>query len=172
MSKPTQIDLEDVIKRPQGELADAFTGEIFKPRARNHYEVNDGVPVAPQVELNRPSIRQRIENLINRDPAVLQRYLREGPPDGAEGYEMDVPDDPEAPLTPAEANYIEAVAADLAEAAPLPDEGLPRPDQPAPSPAAASKPADRPLGGEPAGTHERSANPGQGGRDAPALPAP
>lgn len=119
MTKSQQIDLE--------ELIDAFTGEIFKPRSRNHYEANDGVPVAPQVDLNRPSIRQRIENLLNRDPSVLQRYMVEGPPDGQEGLDLEVPDDPDTPLTASEQNYLDKVAADLAEQAPLPDEGLPRP---------------------------------------------
>lgn len=136
-SKPKQIDLEALIakapKAPQAELADAFTGEIFQPRARNHYEENDGIPVAPPVELNRPTIRQRIENLINRDPAVLHRYLQGGPSDGSEGIDMEVPDDPEAPLTPSEQNFLDVVASDIAEAAPLPDEGLPRAEQLAPA---------------------------------------
>lgn len=138
MGKPKQTDLEEAIAKHQaddyGELHDAFTGEIFKPKSRNHYEANDGVPFAPQVELNRPTLRQRIENLINRDPAVLQRYLQEGPPDGSEGLDMDVPDDPEAPLTASEGNYLDAVAAELAEQAPLPDDGLPRPDKPPATP--------------------------------------
>lgn len=130
MSKPKQIDLEEAIDltKPANELIDPFTGRIFTPTARNHYEHNDGVPVAPQAEFTRPTIRQRIENLLNRDPDILRRYMTEGPPDGSEGVDMDVPDDPDAPLTASEGNYLDSIAADLSEAAPLPDEGLPRPD--------------------------------------------
>lgn len=102
-------------------LFDAFTGVEFQPRARNHYEHNDGVPVAPKVEMKRPTIRQRIENLTNRGVDVLAHYV------GAEGLDMDIPDDPEAPLTEGEAIYMDILAEQLAEAAPLPDEGLPRP---------------------------------------------
>ena len=125
-----QMDLEETIAAHAQtfEVVNPFTGEIFKSKAKNHYEENDGKPVAPQVELNRPTIRQRIENLINRDPAVLSRYMMEGPPDGSEGLDLDIPDDPEAPLTASETNYIDMVAAQVAEAAPLPDDGLPRPE--------------------------------------------
>ena len=111
-------------KTPQPELTDAFTGELFTPHSRNHYEVNDGKPVAPAVEFNRPTIRQRIENLINRGVDPLAHYV------GTEGIEMDVPDDGEAPLTQSEQNYLDTIAAELAEQAPLPDDGLPRPQEP------------------------------------------
>lgn len=149
MSKAKQIDLEEAISsKLYADLTDPFTGEIFTPRSRNHYEKNDGVPVAPPVELNRPSIRQRIENLLNRDPAVLQRYMQEGPPDGSEGVDMEVPDDPDAPLTASEGNYIDSLAADIAEQAPLPDDGLPRPPQ-APTTAAPTQTASGAPGGGP-----------------------
>lgn len=107
-------------KAPQGELSDAFTGELFTARSRNHYEVNDGVPVAPPVDFPRPTIRQRVENLLRRGVDPLAAYV------GTEGIDMDVPDDPDAPLTPSEQNYIDLVASQVAEDAPLPDEGMPR----------------------------------------------
>lgn len=138
MAKPRQLDLVDYIaKRPQKEMPDAFTGELFTPKARNHYEENSGVPVAPQVDVHRPTIRQRIENLLNRGVDPLAAYV------GSEGIDMDVPDDPEAPLTGAEQLYIDAVSESLAEAAPLPDEGLPRPPAtpPAAPPAVTGNPA-------------------------------
>lgn len=127
----------------KGELVDAFTGVVFTPRARNHYEANDGVPVAPAVEVNRPTVRQRIENLLNRGVDPLAHYV------GTEGIDMEVPDDPEAPLTPSEANYLDTIAEQLAEQAPLPDEGLPRPPQepPSPAPAASSGAAPAAPGG-------------------------
>lgn len=100
---------------------DVFTGEEFKSRVENHYEVVDPVPFAPPVEIQRPTVRQRVENLLNRGIDPLAHYV------GHEGVEMDVPDDPDEPLTPSEQNYIDLLAAEVAEAAPLPDEGLPRP---------------------------------------------
>lgn len=101
---------------------DVFTGEEFKSRVEDHYEVADPVPVAPRVEMARPTVRQRVENLTNRGVDVLAHYV------GAEGLDMDIPDDEDAPLTSSEQNYLDIVAADLAEQAPLPDEGLPRPE--------------------------------------------
>lgn len=114
--------------RKTGDLVDAFTGELFTPRARNHYEANSGIPVAPPVEIQRPTVRQRIENLTNRGVDVLAHYV------GHEGHDMEVPDEPDAPLTASEANYLDMLAEELAEAAPLPDEGLPRSEVPTPSP--------------------------------------
>lgn len=116
-----------------GEMTDAFTGAVFTPRARNHYEVNIDPPKAPPVDLARPTVRQRIENLINRGVDPLAHYV------GSDDYDFDIPDDPEAPLTASEMNFMDAVAAEIAEAAPLPDEGLPRPD-------GALKPASPPSG--------------------------
>lgn len=122
-----QLDLVDYInKKKQRELPDAFTGEIFQPNARNHYEDNDGVPVAPHVDLPRPTIRQRIENLLNRGVDPLAAYI------GTDGIDMEVPDDGDAPLTRSEMNFIDVVSESLAEAAPLPDEGLPRPSATSP----------------------------------------
>lgn len=130
---------------PKNEIKDPFTGVLFIPRSRNHYEENDGVPVAPPVTIRRPTVRERVENLTNRGVDVLAHYV------GTEGIDMDVPDDPEAPLTTSEMNYMDIVAAELAEAAPLPDEGLPRPSevlasQPGPtgSPGQVSSPAPAP----------------------------
>lgn len=141
MKKSRQLDLEDYLaKKPQRELPDAFTGELFQPRARNHYEDNDGVPVAPPVEFARPTIRQRVENLLNRGIDPLAHYV------GTEGIEMDVPDDPEAPVTPSEANYLDLMASQLAEAAPLPDEGLPRLVSPSPSQNPPAPPEAAPAG--------------------------
>lgn len=113
-------------KAAQRELHDITTGEVFQPRSRNHYEENDGVPVAPPVEMRRPTIRERVENLIRRGADPLGPYV------GTEGIDMDVPEDGDAPLTPSEQNYIDMIAEDLAERAPLPDEGLPRPEATAP----------------------------------------
>lgn len=163
-----QTDLEDAIARaplklPQRELSDAFNGELFQPKCRNHYEDPDPVPFAPALDLHRPTIRQRIENLINRDPGLLQRYVNEVD-DGS--VDMDVPDDPEAPLTGAEQVYVDMVAAEIAEQAPLPDDGLPRPD-PGPVPAAASKAAEAAPGGHPA-----APGPAQDAGDSAGRPAP
>lgn len=99
---------------------DLTTGEAFKSRTANHYESNDGVPVAPPVDFPRPSIRQRVENLLNRGVDPLAAYV------GTDSYDMDVPDDPDAPLTHAEQVYLDTIAADISEAAPLPDDNLPR----------------------------------------------
>jgi len=133
-------------KLPQSELADIVTGELFQPKARNHYEENDGVPFAPPVDMPRPTVRQRIENLLNRGVDPLAHYV------GSDDYDLEIPDDPEAPLTPSEANYIDALASSLAEQAPLPDEGLPRPapleqsaPTPAPGPVAAVPPGPAPA---------------------------
>lgn len=101
---------------------DAFTGEVFKSHVEDHYEVVDSTPFAPPVEIARPTVRQRVENLLNRGVDPLAHYV------GAEGLDMEVPDDPEAPLTPSEENYLDILAAEVAEASPLPDEGIPRPE--------------------------------------------
>lgn len=125
--------------RRHGEITDAFTGEVRPARSFNHYEANDGVPVAPRVDVARPTVRQRIENLLNRGYDPLAHYV------GTEGIDMEVPDDPEAPLTASEQTYIDTIAGDLAEQAPLPDDGMPRnpPGEPAqaPQPAPAPSPA-------------------------------
>lgn len=111
---------ENETYKPQGEIPAAFTGEYFTARARNHYEENDGIPHAPPVDYPRPSVRQRVENLLNRNIDVLVNYV------GHEGADMDIPDDPDADLTPSEQNYVDSLAEALAEASPLPDEGMPR----------------------------------------------
>lgn len=131
---------------PQGEIADAVTGELFDAKARNHYEENDGVPFAPPVDFPRPSLRHRIENLTNRNIDPWRYYT------GSDGYEMDVPEDGDEPLTPSETQYLDMVASDLAEAAPLPDEGMPRtqelpPVSPVPQNAPAAAPG--PVAGVP-----------------------
>lgn len=154
MKKNQQVDLEDYLaKKPQRELSDAFTGELFTPTARNHYEDNDGVPVAPPVEFRRPTVRERVENLTNRGVDLLAHYV------GTEGIDMEVPDDGDAPLTASETLYIDAISADLSEQAPLPDEGMPRPptqpaatplpETPTPAPAGVSSPPRGPAGTEP-----------------------
>lgn len=144
--KRTHKDAIGPLHEDQVELSDAFTGQLFKPRARNHYEVNDGVPVAPAVKVNRPTIRQRIENLVSRNIDPLAHYV------GHEGIDMDVPDDPDVPLTPSEQNYLDTIAESLAEQAPLPDEGMPRPPAeppPAASSVAAEPPREAPPGAGP-----------------------
>lgn len=151
-------DAEDRRARREmfGELTDPFTGERFYARAPNHYEDNDGVPVAPHVDVKRPTVRQRIENLLHRGVDPLANYV------GSEGVDMDIPDDPEAELTPSERNYLDQVASDLAEQAPLPDEGMPRP-APEPAPGAVSPPAAA-SGAPPAAPAA-----GEGGRPPPAA---
>lgn len=114
------------------DLVDAFTGEVFQPTASNHYEANDGIPVAPHVDIARPTVRQRVENLLRRGEDPLRHYV------GTDGVDMEVPDDPGEALTGSEQNYLDMIAAEIAEAAPLPDEGLPRPT-PAPGPASSSE---------------------------------
>lgn len=116
---------------------DPFTGEETLSRHRSIFETVDPVPFAPQVETNRPTIRQRIENLLNRGVDPLSHYVNMRADDG---YDMEVPDDPEAPLTASEQNYVDAIAASLAEQAPLPDEGLPRPEAPPPTASPAASP--------------------------------
>ena len=118
MRKNSQIDLEQSIaeaneKLPFGTITDAFTGEVVPARASNHYEANDGVPVAPRVDLPRVSLRQRIENLLNRGIDPRSQYVH----DGLGDMDFEVPDDPEAPLTQAEETYIEMVANSVAEQA-------------------------------------------------------
>lgn len=125
--KPQQLDLETAIRQKAQpgqsyEHQDVFTGELFRSRTPEHYERVDPVPKAPAVDLPRPSLRARIENLINRGGDPLARYIH----DGTSDQEYDVPDDPDAPLTASETNYIDMVAAEIAEQAPLPDEDLPR----------------------------------------------
>lgn len=113
---------------------DVFTGEEFKSHVEQHYELVDSVPFAPRVEMRRPTVRERVENLLNRGVDPLAHYV------GAEGIDMDIPDDADSPLTASEQNYIDILAADLAERAPLPDEGLPRPDVQNASAASAAAP--------------------------------
>lgn len=124
---------------PVFEQTDVFTGEEFFSRVERHYEAVDPKPFAPPVTMARPTIRQRVENLLNRGVDPLAHYV------GTEGVDLDVPDDPDAPLTDSEMNYIQAVHESLAEQAPLPDEGMPRPD-PTPPPAA---PAPSPQAPQP-----------------------
>lgn len=175
MSKSKQADLEQAIQEARKlppedtsgqELTCPFDGVIFVATSRNHYEFNDGKPVAPPLDLNRPTIRQRIENLLNRDPGMLQRYMQAGPEDGSEGVDMDVPDDPNEPLTPSEQNAIDMMAAEIAEAAPLPDEGLPRPSPIPP------RPAPETASGAPGGGPEAVGGTAGGSVTPPATHAP
>jgi len=126
------------------EITDAVTGEVGLVRAANHYEKNDGVPKAPKVEMQRPTVRQRVENLLNRGVDPLAHYV------GAEGIDLDVPDDPEAPLTQSEANYMDHLASQIAEEAPLPDEGLPRPPSDVLTPPRAPEPVQPGVSSPPA----------------------
>lgn len=136
MGKNKQIDLEEAIqsapprvKAEPGKLyetVDVFTGEIFNSKTPEHYERVDPTPKAPAVDLPRPTLRQRVENLINRGGDPLARYIH----DGSSDNDYDIPDDPDAPLTASEHNYLDMVAADIAENAPLPDDDLPRNESP------------------------------------------
>jgi len=134
-------------KTPQLPMPDAFTGEEFTPRSRNHYEENDGKPHAPPVQFRRPSVRERVENLLNRGTDVMAYYV------GTEGLEMEIPDDEDAELTTSEANYLDALSAQLAEAAPLPDDGLPG----SPLPQTSPTPAPEAVAGVPAAPAPASA---------------
>lgn len=138
---------------------DPFTGEEFETFHPEHYEVVDPTPFAPPLSIQRPTVRQRIENLLNRGVDPLSLYV------GTEGIDMDVPEEEDAPLTASEQNFIDLVAASVAEQAPLPDEGLPRAatppaatpptPPPAPAPAGVSSPPQAPApapGGKPVPT--------------------
>lgn len=174
--KPQQVDLEEVIldhhsgrilpKRPQPEITDAFTGVVFVPHTRNHYEVPDPKPFAPNLQISRPTVRQRVENLLSRGVDPLHDFMRQQ--QEPDTLDFDVPDDPEAPLTPSEQNHLDMLASELAERAPLPDDGLPRP-QPA-SPEGQPKAGEPPGGGGPPATSA----PPKGATAAPlaAVPAP
>lgn len=155
MTKSKQIDLEEAIaktpKRPQAEITDAFTGVVFQPKTRNHYEIPDPVPFAPNLEIARPTVRQRVENLLSRGIDPIHDFMRQQA--DQDELSFDVPDDPEAPLTPSEQNFLDITAAQLAEQAPLPDDGLPRPE--------ASPPVSPPEAGD---------TPGGGGTPAPGGP--
>lgn len=140
-------------------FTDPFTGEVFQARASNHYEANDGVPFAPPVTMRRPTVRERIENLLNRGVDPLAHYV------GTEGIDMEVPDDPEAPLTASEANYLDTIAESLAEQSPLPDDGMARP---APTPAAGAVSSPAGTSGAPAGGV--SPGPSAPSQAAPAAP--
>lgn len=168
-TKPKQIDLEDAIakapKRPQQELHDAFTGVLFQPKTRNHYEIPDPKPFAPDMPISRPTVRQRVENLLQRGVDPLADFMRQQA--DQDELNFDVPDDPEAPLTASEQNHLDMVAASLAEQAPLPDDGLPRP-QPAPSIEGQPQAGDTPGGG---GAPAPSAPP-KGAAAAPLAAAP
>lgn len=165
--KNTQIDLEDAIQlavqNPKAEFGkryetqDPFTGELFQARTPRHYDPVDPKPFAPPVDLPRPTLRQRVENLINREGHnLMARYVH----DGSSDNDYDIPDDPDAPLTPSEANYLDMVASDLAENAPLPDDDLPRNESPL---VKSSKPAEE--GGSEGGSQDTPPSP-------PAPPRP
>lgn len=168
-TRPKQIDLEEAIaktpKQPQGELPDAFTGVLFVPRTRNHYEVPDPKPFAPNLAIQRPTVRQRVENLLSRGVDPLHDFMRQQA--DQDDMDFEVPDDPEAPLTQSEQNHIDMLAASIAEQAPLPDEGMPRP-QPAPSIEGQPQAGDTPGGG---GAPATSAPP-KGATGAPLAPVP
>lgn len=175
MAKNKQIDLEDAIQlamqNPKAEpgkwyeTMDIVTGELFQARTPRHYDPVDPKPFAPTVDLPRPSLRQRVENLINREPNVMARFVADQSTD--EDYE--IPDDPEAPLTPSEQNYLDMVASDIAEQAPLPDDDLPR--NPSRFASQASTEAESGEGGEEAGSQNKPApaapEPAQGDKKPP-----
>lgn len=84
-------------------LTDVFTGEEFFPingQASGHYEVNDGVPVAPPVNTPRLSLRERINRLVAGGADLSQGIYEDDDP-------TDWSDDDADPLTPAEQSYID-----------------------------------------------------------------
>lgn len=169
-SSGRQVELEELIgktpKKPQGEISDAFTGELFQPHTRNHYEVPDPKPFAPNLAIARPTVRQRVENLLQRGIDPLHDFMRQQRE--TDDLDFEVPDDPDAPLTHAEQMHLDQVASSLAEQAPLPDDGLPR--AATSSPEGQPKAADTPGGGGSAAT---SAPPkGAAGGDSPPAPGP
>lgn len=87
---------------PQIETVDPITGEVFMARTENHYEKNDGVPVAPAVQLPRKTLRERVEELY-RGGRMMAALQHDGSPDD----DMDIQefDDPE-PMTPSEKQYL------------------------------------------------------------------
>lgn len=130
-----------------GQEQDPFTGEIFTPRTVNHYEHNDGIPVAPPVELPRLTLRQRVERLLASGQPIP----------GYDGDEDDSWDEEDEPLTMAEKQYLNqqdalerrqaALEAAKREASTPPTPAEPKPTSEAPKPAqpgVASPPASEP----------------------------
>lgn len=124
---------------PQIETTDIVTGEIFLARTENHYEANDGIPVAPAVNLPRKSLRERVEDLLYRGGGVLPQLLH----DQSDETDFDVPEaEDNGPMQPAEVRYILEEAAKHPSQAPT---AVPPSPSPVPPPAGQNPPATSPA---------------------------
>lgn len=140
---------------PQIETTDAVTGEVFLARTQNHYEENDGVPVAPQVELPRRTLRERVEDLLYRGGMLPPLQHDDS---GDDDFDVKEYDDPE-PLTPAEKTYAVnegmRIINERRSEAPTAVPQSPPPNPPPEgqnAPAASAAPAPSPSAPKPPGT--------------------
>lgn len=131
-------------------IFDAFTGEEFQPRVHNHYERNDGVPVAPPVDQPRLSLRERVERMLYSMQSGPE-FISDGTPDD------DFEEDDAEPLTQAEQAYVaQGAALERREAALLASQRTP-PAQPSAAPAspqAPNPPSDGPGAAPPPGSSD------------------
>lgn len=119
------------------ETTDVITGEVFNARTENHYEKNDGIPVAPPVKTPRLSLRERIERMLYTpvDPNFGQY----------DDNDADWDDEGDDPLTPDEQRYVEQNAAiEKFEAARIARENASRQPKDDPAPTLADPPSDGP----------------------------
>lgn len=127
---------------PQIETLDPITGELFLARTENHFEHNDGVPVAPAVDLPRKTLRERVEDLLYRSGGMLPQLLHD---DSAE-TDFDVPEaEDNGPMQPAEVRYILEEAAKATPAAAQAPQQSPAPNPPAEGQNAPAASASRPV---------------------------
>lgn len=127
---------------PQIETADTITGEIFMARTENHFEHNDGVPVAPAVDLPRKTLRERVEDLLYRSGGVMPQLLH----DESDETDFDVPEaEDNGPMQPAEVRYILEEAAKAHSEAPGAVQPPPAPNPPAAGPNAPATSAAPPV---------------------------
>lgn len=85
------------------DLVDVVTGQVVQTNTPEHYEPNDGVPVAPAVQLPRRTLRERVEDLLYRGGGRLPDLLHDDSPDDdfeVEGFEDN------GPMQPAEVAYV------------------------------------------------------------------
>lgn len=88
---------------PRVVTVDVVTGVEFVSTTENHYERNDGVPVAPHVSLPKKSLRERVEDLMYRGGGVLPALRH----DGSDESDFEIEDGEENdPMTSAELRYV------------------------------------------------------------------
>lgn len=122
------------------EQTDTITGEIFMSRTPDHYEPNDGVPHSPELDLPRPSLRERVEALLSRGIDPRDFVQNDDSQDGDFGPD----DDQDEPLTVYETRDLLRQQIDAAKASnpnpPAAGPGTPVPEPAAPSPVPAPAP--------------------------------